>query len=135
VRHSKLWLCEEQYTTPRLTSELDCVLFFTVTLPSRHPGYLPYTRQNQKEERKTELYVNSNWTKLYGNVYIAEALAWSVNGNHATVYATGTTADEANAKLASALRELRLVPDAFSAKDELNKVQLEEDRDDSSKAS
>jgi hypothetical protein len=82
-----------------------------------------------------ELYINSNWTKVYGNAYIAEALAWSENGNHATVYATGTTADAANAKLAGALRELRLVPEVFSAKDELNEVQLEEDCDDSSKAS
>ena len=82
-----------------------------------------------------ELYLNSNWTKVYGNVYIAEALAWSENGNHATVYATGITADEAKAKLAGALRELRLVPEVFSAKDELNEVQLEEDCDDSSKAS
>ena len=82
-----------------------------------------------------ELYINSNWTKVYDNAYIAEALAWSENGNHATIYATGTTADEANAKLAGALRELRLVPEVFSAKDELNEVQLEEDCDDSSKAS
>jgi len=44
-----------------------------------------------------ELYINSSWTKLYGNSYIAEALAWSKSGNHATVYATGTTAEEANA--------------------------------------
>ena len=82
-----------------------------------------------------ELYVNSSWTKLYGNSYIAEALAWSENGNHATVYATGGTADEANGKLAGALRELRLIPEAFSTKDELNEVRLEEDRDDSSNAS
>jgi hypothetical protein len=82
-----------------------------------------------------ELYINSTWTRLHGNTYIAEAMAWSENGNHATVYATGTTADEANAKLAGALRELCLVPEVFSAKDELNEVQLEEDCDDSSKAS
>ncbi len=82
-----------------------------------------------------ELYINSSWTKLYGNSYIAEALAWSESGNHATVYATGTTAEEANTKLLSALRELRLIPEAFSAKGELNEVQLEEDRNDSSKAS
>ena len=82
-----------------------------------------------------ELYINSSWTKLYGNSYIAEALAWSESGNHATVYATGTTAEEANAKLLSALRELRLIPETFSAKGEQNELQLEEDRNDSSKAS
>jgi hypothetical protein len=82
-----------------------------------------------------ELYINSSWTKLYGNCYIAEALAWSETGNHATVYATGTTADEANAKLLSALRELRLIPEAVSAKGELNEVRPVTDLDDKSKAS
>ena len=67
-------------------------------------------RGKNRKEKKMELYINSSWTKLYGNSYIAEALAWSESGNHATVYATGTTADEANAKLLSGLRELRLIP-------------------------
>ena len=82
-----------------------------------------------------ELYINSSWTKLYGNSYIAEALAYSESGNHATVYATGTTADEANAKLLSALRELRLIPEAFSARGELNEIRPVTDLDDKSKAS
>jgi hypothetical protein len=82
-----------------------------------------------------ELYINSSWTKLYGNSYTAEALAWSESGNHATVYATGTTADEANTKLLSALRELRLIPEAFFAKGELNEVRPVTDLDDKSKAS
>ena len=82
-----------------------------------------------------ELYINSSWTKLYGNSYIAEALSWSESGNHATVYATGTTADEANAKLLSALRELRLIPEAFFAEGELNEVRPVTDLDDKSKAS
>jgi len=59
-----------------------------------------------------ELYVNSTWTERYGNAYIAEAIAWSENGNHATIYATGITADEADTKLLGALRELKLVPTA-----------------------
>ncbi len=63
-----------------------------------------------------ELYVNSTWTKLYGNVYIAEAIAYSETGNHATVYAIGLTADEADAKLIGALRELKLIPEASPAK-------------------
>ena len=59
-----------------------------------------------------ELYLNSTWTERYGNSsYIAEAIACSENGNHATIYATGSTADEADAKLLSALRELKLVPE------------------------
>ncbi len=59
-----------------------------------------------------EVYVNSNWTQCYENTYVAEAIAWSENGNHATIYATGITADEADSKLLDALRELRLVPTA-----------------------
>jgi len=65
-----------------------------------------------------ELYVNSNWTECYGNSYIAEAIACSENGNHATVYTTGTTAEEADDKLLGALRELKLVPEPAN-KDEL----------------
>ena len=59
-----------------------------------------------------ELYVNSNWTQCYESTCVAEAIAWSENGNHATIYATGNTADEADTKLLGALRELRLVPQA-----------------------
>jgi len=36
-----------------------------------------------------ELYVNNGWTERYGNAHIAEALAWSENGNHATNYTVG----------------------------------------------
>ena len=46
-----------------------------------------------------ELYFNSKWTQCYGNSYIAEAIAWSENGNHATIYTMGNTADEADDKL------------------------------------
>ena len=59
-----------------------------------------------------ELYVNSNWTECYENSYIAEALAWSEKGNHATIYCMGITAEEADAKLVRALRELNLKPEA-----------------------
>jgi hypothetical protein len=58
-----------------------------------------------------ELYVNSNWTEGYGNAYVAEAIAWSENGNHATIYAMGMTADQAATKLKDALRELKLMPE------------------------
>ena len=57
-----------------------------------------------------ELYVNSHWTEGYGNGYVAEAIAWSENGNHATISTTGVTAAEADAKLQGALRELNLLP-------------------------
>ena len=60
-----------------------------------------------------ELYINSTWTERYPNSsYAAHAIAWSENGNHATIYATGITADEADTKLLGALRELKLVPEA-----------------------
>jgi hypothetical protein len=57
-----------------------------------------------------ELYINSNWTECYADIYTAEAIAWSENGNHAAIYTTGATAEEADAKLMSALRELKLTP-------------------------
>jgi hypothetical protein len=59
-----------------------------------------------------ELYINSNWTECYENSYIAEAIAWSDNGNHATIYSIGNTSEEADAKLVDALRELKLLPEA-----------------------
>jgi hypothetical protein len=58
-----------------------------------------------------ELHVNSNWTECYANTYIAEAIAWSENGNHAAIYTIGITAKEANDKLKGALRELKLIPE------------------------
>ena len=64
-----------------------------------------------------ELYINTNWTGCYANAYIAEAIAWSENGNHATISTTGITAEEANAKLMGALGELGLRPEV-SKKDE-----------------
>jgi hypothetical protein len=60
-----------------------------------------------------ELYINSNWTERHANAYIAEAVACSENGNHATIYAVGLTAEEADAKLIGALRELKLLPEAY----------------------
>ena len=59
-----------------------------------------------------ELYVNSTWTERYENAYIAEAIAWSENGNHATIYTMGISVEQADAKLMSALRELKLMPEA-----------------------
>jgi hypothetical protein len=58
-----------------------------------------------------EMYVNKNWTERYGDAYIAEAVACSENGNHATIYAVGDSAEEANVKLIGALRELKLLPE------------------------
>ncbi len=57
-----------------------------------------------------ELYINNDWIECYGNSYVAEAIAWSENGNHAAIYAMGTTAEEADAKLMRALQELNLTP-------------------------
>lgn len=57
-----------------------------------------------------ELYINSEWTKCYGeNYFIAESIVWSENGNHVSIYSTGATAEEADAKLIGALSELKLV--------------------------
>jgi hypothetical protein len=65
-----------------------------------------------------ELYVNNRWTACFGNSYIAEAIAWSENGNHAAIYTTGNTAEEADAKLVGALHELILMPKTSIKKDE-----------------
>ena len=46
-----------------------------------------------------QLSVNNNWTERYANAYIAEAIAWSENGNHASIYTIGSTAEEADDKL------------------------------------
>jgi hypothetical protein len=59
-----------------------------------------------------ELYINSSWTQSYDNGCVAEAIAWSENGNHATIYTMGITLQEADAKLMGALGELHLVPEA-----------------------
>jgi hypothetical protein len=64
-----------------------------------------------------ELYVNTKWTECYENSYIAEAIAGSENGNHASIYTMGGIAEEADAKLRGALRELNLIPQK-SAKNE-----------------
>jgi hypothetical protein len=64
-----------------------------------------------------ELYFNTKWTECYGNSYIAEAIAWSENCNHASIYTTGLTAEEADAKLMGALHELNLIPET-STKDQ-----------------
>ncbi len=56
-----------------------------------------------------ELYINRNWTERHANAYIAEAIAWTETGNHATIYSMGITAEEADAKLVGALRELNLL--------------------------
>ena len=69
-----------------------------------------------------ELYINRTWTKRYGNAYIAEAFAWSESGNHATIYTTGHTAEEANATLLGMLRELRILPVAFVPSDDSTDV-------------
>ena len=61
-----------------------------------------------------EVYFNTEWTKCYGeNYYIAEAIIWSSKGNHASIYTTGSTAEEADTKLVGALSEMKLVPETF----------------------
>ena len=39
----------------------------------------------REEVREMELYINNSWTESYENAYIAEAIACSENGNHATI--------------------------------------------------
>ena len=65
----------------------------------------------REEVREMELYINNGWTESYENDYIAEAIAWSENGNRATIYTVGLSAKEAEAKLMGALGELKLMPE------------------------
>ncbi len=65
-----------------------------------------------------ELYINNEWTECYGNTYIAEAIVWSENGNHASIYTTGATAEEADAKLMGALRETKLLPETVTKEEQ-----------------
>jgi len=69
-----------------------------------------------KGVKQMELYINNSWTERYGNAHITEAIAWSQNGNHATIYVVGPTTEEADAKLLGALRELKLMPEKMSKK-------------------
>jgi len=66
--------------------------------------------QSREAVTQVELYLNTNWTGCYANGYIAEAIAWSENGNHATISTSGSTAEEAQTKLIGALGELTLLP-------------------------
>jgi hypothetical protein len=68
------------------------------------------TTEDDKGVRRMELYVNAKWTQCYENSFVAEAVAWSENGNHASIYTTGGTAEDADSKLMNALRELNLMP-------------------------
>ena len=66
-----------------------------------------------------ELYVNSTWTECHANdCYSAEAITWSENGNHASIYTMGGTAEEADDKLMGALRELNLMPQTAMKEEE-----------------
>lgn len=65
----------------------------------------------REEVREMELYINNSWTERYENAYIAEAIACSENGNHATIYTVGLSAKKAEAKLMGALGELKLMPE------------------------
>lgn len=59
-----------------------------------------------------ELYINNSWTKICASGYVAKAIARSENGNHATIYAMGSTADEVDTRLMNALCELKVLPKA-----------------------
>ena len=87
-----------------------CLYFYSLAFregafPETEFSRVPYSRKLGRE-----LYINSTWTKRRQNAYVAQAIACSDNGNHATIHATGLTTDEANTKLMGALRELKLMP-------------------------
>jgi hypothetical protein len=53
---------------------------------------------------------------ICGNAYVAEAIACYENGNHATIYTVNPTAEESDAKLVGALRELKPMSEKTSTK-------------------
>jgi hypothetical protein len=76
---------------------------------------MPFVQTFCNNEKIMELYINDEWTKCYGlNSYVAEAIFWSENGNHASIYTTASTAEAADAKLMGALSELKLLPGTFT---------------------
>ena len=60
---------------------------------------------------RIELYINNDWIEHYANAYVAEAGAWSKNGNHVTIYGVDPIAEEADDELIGALRELKPMPE------------------------
>jgi hypothetical protein len=75
-------------------------------------GWASSTPGSEKGKVKMELYINNSWTEICASGYVAEAIAYSENGNHATIYAMGSTADEADTRLMNALCELKVLPTA-----------------------
>ena len=72
-----------------------------------------------------KLYTNNSWTEVNANGYVSEAIAWSENGNHATIYSTGNTAEEAHIRLMNALRELKLEAEISTIGDVCTSIQSE----------
>ncbi len=78
----------------------------------RGPPAAVKAEEEMSQQKIMELYINNTWTQCYDDVCVAEALAWSENGNHVTIYATGLSVDEAQSKLIKGLSELKLTPQA-----------------------
>jgi hypothetical protein len=102
------------YITIAVTMQALC----TAKVCRRRPQADVTRPRREQGGKAVEVYINSAWTERYGNAYIAEAIAWSENGNHATIYATDISADEADAKLRTALRELKLIPEPLMNSDQ-----------------
>jgi hypothetical protein len=61
-------------------------------------------------EKPMSVYINNTWVHRQGSHWIAEAIAFSENGNDVTISACHDSPQLAYKKLVAGMKELRLVP-------------------------
>ncbi|MDX6379816.1 MAG: hypothetical protein QOI57_840 [Rubrobacteraceae bacterium] len=61
-------------------------------------------------EKPMSVYINNTWGHRQGRHWIAEAIAFSENGNDVTISACHDSPELAYKRLVAGMKELRLVP-------------------------
>jgi hypothetical protein len=61
-------------------------------------------------EKPMSVYINNTWVHRQGYHWIAEAIAFSENGNDVTIAACHNSPELAYKRLVAGMKELRLVP-------------------------
>ncbi len=61
-------------------------------------------------EKAMSVYINDAWVQRHGRYWIAEAVAFSDNGNDVTISSCHDSPELAYKKLIAGMKELRLVP-------------------------
>ncbi len=67
-------------------------------------------RRRTAAEKAMSVYINDTWVYQYDNCWVAEAVAFSENGNHVTISSCHDSPELAHKKLIAGMKELRLVP-------------------------